>query len=187
MKIGHTSPCANGPNFLHVLHVCTLKLTSEVMLDRSRQSQHGYDLPQLGGHCGALLVRKGKEAGIPGEAVLNGEYVPLAFILIKRAHQVEAPEAVRVGWRLSGEGSLLQVSPGGPQSAVNAAEMESLHGVVQGGIVKMAAHPLKGGMEPGVGAGSCLMEHWPHLQDGLGGDHYLALGTAINVLIFSHQ
>ena len=123
MKIGHTSPCANGPNFLHVLHVCTLKLTSEVMFDRSWQSQHG-------GHCGALLVRKGKEAGIPGEAVLNGEYVPLAFILIKRAHQVEAPEAVRVGWRFSGESSLLQVSPGGPQSAVNAAEMEGLYGVM---------------------------------------------------------
>ena len=130
MEIGHTSPCANGPNFLHLLHVGALKFAPEVMFDRSRQSQHGYDLPQLGGHCGAFLVWKGKEAGIPGEAVLNGEYVPLAFILIKRAHQVEAPEAVRVGGRLSGESSLLQVSPGGPQGAVNAAEMEGLYGVM---------------------------------------------------------
>ena len=118
---------------------------------------------------------------------MDRKYVSLAFILIKRAHQIQAPEAVRVGGGLSGEGPLLQVSPGGSQGTVNAAEMECFHGVMQGGIIEMAAHPLKGGLEPGVGAGRCLVKHWPHLQDGLGGDHYLALGTAIKVLIFSDQ
>ena len=31
------------------------------------------------------------------------------------------------------------------------------------------------------------MKDRPYLQDGLGGNNYLALGTAIKVLIFSHQ
>ena len=130
MEIGHTSPCANGPNFLHLLHVGALKFAPEVVFDRSWQPQHGYDLPQLSGHCGALLVWKGEETGIPGEAILNREYVSLAFILIKGTHEIQTPEAVGVGGGLPGEGSLLQVSPGGPQGAVNAAEVEGLHSVM---------------------------------------------------------
>ena len=118
---------------------------------------------------------------------MDRKYVSLAFILIKRAHQIQAPEAVRVGGGLSGEGPLLQVSPGGSQGTVNAAEMECFHGVMQSGIIEVAAHPLQSGVEPGVRAGSSLMKDRPYLQDGLGGNNYLALGTAIKVLILSHQ
>ena len=59
--------------------------------------------------------------------------------------------------------------------------------MVQGGVVEVTSHPLKGGVKPWVREGGDFMENRPNLQDGICWNYYLVLDTSINVLVLSHQ